>query len=133
MESSSGPAFRQEVEMTAWSKSRLRTNPVRKWIAAEGLRPTHIRLGFPKVTVQQVHVVARMTAGMQHADAKLLSRRRCEHRSHRIASNLCIRQHIREVEVTRLLEWRVRSEAHAFPERLSSIVHRFLPRVFRIF
>jgi hypothetical protein len=52
--------------------------PVRQWIAAERLRLTHIRLRFPNVTVQQVRVVARVTAGMQHADAKLHSRGRHE-------------------------------------------------------
>src|SRR6185369_15602148 len=85
------------------------------------------------MSVQQVRVVARVTAGMQHANAKLLSRRRREHRSDRITPDLPIRQDIREIKFTRLLEWRVRSEAHAFPERLRSIVDGLLPRVFRIF
>src|SRR6185436_16798985 len=85
------------------------------------------------MAVQQVRVVARVTTGMQHANAKLLSRRSREHRSHRIAADLRIRQDIREIKFTRLFEWRVRSEAHAFPEWLRSIVDGLLPRVFRIF
>src|ERR1044072_5630675 len=132
-ESSSGSAFRQEVEMSAWSNSRLRANPVRKRIAPNDLRPTHVRRLFPNMSMQQVRIVARVTTGMQHANAKLLSRRRREHRSHRIATNLRIRQDIREIKFTRLFEWRIRSEAHAFPERLRAIVDGLLPRVFRIF
>src|SRR5689334_14285604 len=125
-------AFRQKVEVSPWSNSRLRTDPVRKRIAAERLRSIDVRLLFPDVSVQQVRVVARVTTRMQHANAKLQSRRSREHRRHRIASNLRVRQHIREVEVTRDGKRRVRRKAHSFPEWLGSIVHGVLARVFRI-
>ncbi len=52
------------------------------------LRPIDIRLLLPNVTVQHVVVVARMAAGMEHADANLLARGSSEHRSDRIAADL---------------------------------------------
>src|SRR3954464_11102524 len=79
-------AFRQEVEVSAWSNSRLRTYPIRKWIGPDDLRRTLVRFRFPNMPVQQVRVVARVTTRMQHANAKLLPRCRREDGRHRIAA-----------------------------------------------
>src|SRR6185503_15621637 len=74
-----------------------------------------------------------MPVGVQNVEPDRLAGLCCEHRSLRIASNLCVSQDVGEVERVCHVELSFRSISHALPKRLSAIVNRFLCRVFSIF
>src|ERR1043165_5666286 len=83
--------------------------------------------------MKQIRVVAWVTTRMEHTNSYLLSWLCSEDRSHRIATNLIVCEHLREIQISSLFKRRVRREAHAFPERLGAIVDSLLSGVFRIF
>src|SRR5262249_13791494 len=56
-----------------------------------------------------------------------------EYRRLRVTADDCIGQHVGEVKVTSGFERSLRRESHAFPEWFSTVVERFLTRVFSVF
>ncbi len=118
--------------MSSRSNACLRSYPVRNRIGAESLRPVNIRVLLPNVTVQNVAVVARMTARFEHADANLFTGHSREHRCDWIASDDVVRQDLRVIKLAGLFEWSIRWITHALPQWFGAVINRLLSRVFRI-
>src|SRR5690349_1530183 len=106
--------------------------PLRERIVADLGRVVDVWLLLPTVTMNLEHVVARVTICIEHAEANRRSGLGCEHWRHRIAVNLCVRQRVREVKRTCLLERRIGLIAHPLPHWLGAIVEGLLTGVFSI-
>src|SRR5688572_4821543 len=125
--------FRNEITMKPRPRSLPRTLPLRKRIRSQRPRLVDIRFLFPDVTMQHVSAVSRMTTRFEHANADVVACLCREDWSDWIAADLRVCQDVGEVEVARLVEWRVGWKTDPLPEWLSAIVDRFLTGVFRIF
>src|SRR5687767_1568355 len=128
----SGAVLGNNVHVIGRAVTLLGAFPLGERIVADLGRVVDVWLLLPDVSVNLEHIVACVTIRAEHAEPDSGSGLSRKDRSHRIPTNLRVRERVGVVDLTSLLERQVGRIVHPLPQWFSAIVEGLLTGVFRI-